>query len=79
MQLSILRRQRCARTSALISVSSRLGFRAGAATPSGVTNRLRPPRRCSRIGMRMVELAATPAPDAAARELAEVLAVRQGE
>jgi hypothetical protein len=32
---SIQRRHRCARTSALISVSSRLGFRAGAAAPSG--------------------------------------------
>jgi hypothetical protein len=35
-QQSICRRQRCARTSALIRVSSRSGFRAGAATPSGV-------------------------------------------
>ena len=47
------RRQRCARTSALTSVSSRLGFRVGAATPSGIMISLRPPRRCSRIGMRM--------------------------
>jgi hypothetical protein len=38
----------------LTSVSSRLGFRAGAATPSGVMISFPPPRRWSRIGMRMV-------------------------
>jgi hypothetical protein len=47
------------RTSALISVSSRLGFRAGAATPSGVMISFRPPRRCSRIGMRMVRVSSS--------------------
>ena len=41
------------RTSALINVSSRLGFGAGVATPSGVMISFRPPRRCRRIGMRM--------------------------
>ena len=50
------RRQRCARTSALISVSSRRGFGAGTAAPSGVMISFRPPRRCSRIGMRMVRV-----------------------
>ena len=49
-----LRRHRCARTSALIRVSSRLGFRVGAATPSGVMISFRPPRRCSRILPAMV-------------------------
>jgi hypothetical protein len=34
--LSIRHRHRCALTSALIRVSSRFGFRAGAATPSGI-------------------------------------------
>jgi hypothetical protein len=34
----------------LTSVPSRLGFRAGAAAPSGVMISFRPPRRCSRIG-----------------------------
>ena len=55
--LSILRRQRCARTSALTSVSSRSGFRGAGATPSGVMISLRPPRRCSRSGIRMVRVA----------------------
>jgi len=54
--LSILRRQRCARTSALIRVSSRPGFEVGIAAPCGVMISFRLPRRCSRIGMRMVSL-----------------------
>jgi hypothetical protein len=40
----------------LTSVSSRLGFRAGTATPSGIVISFRPPRRCSRIGMRIVSV-----------------------
>jgi hypothetical protein len=46
--LSIWRRQRCARTSALINVSSRRGFGGGTADPSGIMISFRPPRRCSR-------------------------------
>jgi hypothetical protein len=43
-------------TSALTSVSSRRGFGVGAAGPSGIMISLRPPRRCSRIGMRIVRV-----------------------
>jgi hypothetical protein len=43
--LSIFRRHRCARTSVLTSVSSRHGFGAGAAAPSGVMISFRPLRR----------------------------------
>ena len=49
--LSIRRHQRRARASTLTSVSSRRGFDAGAAAPSGVMISFRPPRRCSRIGI----------------------------
>jgi len=39
-----------------ISVSLRAGLRCGTVTPSGVIMSFRPPRRCRRIGMRMVSV-----------------------
>jgi hypothetical protein len=50
--LSIFRRHRCVRTSALTKVSSRRGVGVGTADPSGVMISFRPPCRCSGIGTR---------------------------
>jgi hypothetical protein len=52
LPLSIRHRHRCARTIALTSLLSRAGLRGGAIAPPGVTISFRPPRRCSRIGIR---------------------------
>jgi hypothetical protein len=85
-------RHRWARTSALTRVSSRRGFGVGAAAPSGVMISFRPPRRCSRIGIRIVRVSTswlarsviTPLPPswlrgrARERQLARPPALRRG-